>query len=88
MPTDLEADIQSAWKMAQLTLPLASPDKEEVLGLIAALCRCAARARSIGFLTGESELLRMVRFLEGRIANADFPRYGISSAPRHDPGGS
>ena len=81
MPADLEADIQSAWNKAQMTLPLTSPDKEEVVGLIAALRHCAARAKSIGFLSGETELLRMARFLEGRITNADFPRYGIGRAP-------
>ncbi len=80
MPIDLEADIQSAWKRAQMTLPLASPDKQEVLSLIDALRRCADRAKSIGFLSGEAELLRMARFLEGRIARADFPRCGSASA--------
>jgi hypothetical protein len=80
LPADLEADIQQAWNKAQVTLPLASPDKDEVLGLIAALRHCAARAKGIGFLSGETELLRMARFLEGRITHADFPRYGIGSA--------
>ena len=77
MRAELEADIQLAWDKAQMTLPLASPNKEEVVGLIAALRQCAARAKAIGFLSGETELLRMARFLEGRIADADFPRYGI-----------
>jgi hypothetical protein len=76
MPNDLEADIQSAWAKANTALRLTEQNKEEIVRLIGALRNCAARAGAIGFTTGELELLRMARFLEGRIAPSEFPHYG------------
>jgi hypothetical protein len=75
MPADLEADIQSAWDKANKALRCTAQNKEEIVGLVAALRHCAARASAIGFATGELELLRMARYLEGRIAPSEFPRY-------------
>ncbi len=75
MPSDLEADIQAAWTSANAALRLNEQNKDEVMGLIAALRHCAARAKAIGFETGETELLRMARYLEGRIAPSVFPQY-------------
>jgi hypothetical protein len=76
MPANLEADIQAVWDNANAALRLTEQNKDEVIGLIAALRHCAARAKAIGFQTGETELLRMARYLEGRIAPSEHPRYG------------
>jgi hypothetical protein len=75
MPSDLEADIQVVWDSANTALRLNEQNRDEVIGLIAALRHCAARAKAIGFQTGETELLRMARYLEGRIALSEYPRY-------------
>ena len=71
----LEAEIQLAWDRANAALLNSQPDKDELTGLAASLRHCAGRAKAIGFLTGERELLRMACYLEGRISQADYPRY-------------
>jgi len=68
-------EIQIAWDKANTVLLDSNPDKEEVAGLAAALRHCAARAKAIGFVSGETELLRMARYLDGRIGKSDYPRY-------------
>ncbi len=60
----LELEIQIAWDKANAELLKSNPSKEEVAGLVAALRHCAGRAKAIGFVTGELELLRMARYLE------------------------
>jgi hypothetical protein len=72
----LELEIQIAWDKANTALLRDKQDVEEVKGLIVALRHCASRSGAIGFTTGEKELLRMARYLEGRISTSDFPRYG------------
>jgi len=74
--TRLETDIQSVWEKATAALPCAGPDRQAIVDLVASLRDCAARSRAIGFVTGERELLRMVRHLEGRISVAVHSRYG------------
>jgi len=71
----LEADIQVAWSRASAVLPCADFDANEVAGLVVSLRDCAKRASAIGFASGERELLRMARFLEGRISQSDYPQY-------------
>jgi hypothetical protein len=73
----LEADIQAAWSRATAVLPCAKFDAREVAKLVVSLRDCAQRASAIGFASGERELLRMARFLEGRISQSDYPRYGF-----------
>ncbi len=63
----LDLGIQIAWDKANTDLVNGSPDKEEVTGLAVALRHCAGRAKAMGFVTGETELLRMARYLEGHI---------------------
>ena len=63
----LELEIQLAWDKANTELLNGTPDKEEVRGLAVALRHCAGRAKAIGFATGETELLRMARYLESHI---------------------
>jgi hypothetical protein len=75
MPADLEADIQAAWDKANRALRSTEKNKDHLIGLIAALRRCALRAKAIGFEIGETELLRVSHYLEGRIAPSEFPRY-------------
>src|SRR5262245_1724823 len=74
--TPLAADIQSAWEKAAAVLPCADPDPQAVAELVAALRDCAERAKAIGFIGGERELLRMAGFLEGRISTTVYSRYG------------
>jgi hypothetical protein len=74
--TALAADIQSAWEKASAALPCASLDPQAVIDLVAALRDCAERAKAIGFVGGERELLRMAGYLEGRISQAVYTRYG------------
>jgi hypothetical protein len=74
--TPLDADIQTAWSEAKATLPCVNPDPRAVSDLIESLQDCAERAKAIGFENGERELLRMAKFLRGRITPSDFPRYG------------
>ena len=74
--TPLATDIQSAWGKATAILPCANPDPNAVAELVAALRDCAERAKAIGFVDGERELLRMARFLEGRISQNVYSRYG------------
>ena len=64
----LELEIQIAWDKANIELLNSSPDKVEVTGLVAALRHCAGRAKAISFVTGETELLRMARYLEAHIS--------------------
>jgi hypothetical protein len=64
----LELEIQIAWDKANAELLNSNPDQEEVTGLVAALRHCAGRAKGIGFVTGETELLRMARYLETHIS--------------------
>ena len=73
--TPLDTDIQTAWSKAKATLPCAKPDPLAVSDLITALQDCAERAKAIGFQNGERELLRMAKFLRGRITPSDYPRY-------------
>jgi len=75
MTAELEADIQAAWNEANKALRCTNAEREELTGLIAALRHCATRSSAIGFVTGERELLRMARYLEGRISSSEFPRY-------------
>jgi hypothetical protein len=77
----LEAEIQLAWDRANTALLNSQPDEDEVTGLAASLRHCAARAKAIGFLTGERELLRMACYLEARISQADYPRYNDPQRP-------
>jgi len=74
--TALATDIQSAWEKASALLPCASPNPQVVVDLVAALRDCAERARAIGFLGGERELVRMAGYLEGRISQSVYSRYG------------
>ena len=74
-PSPLELEIQIAWDKANTALLNSNPDPNEVAGLAAALRHCAARAKAIGCASGETELLRMARYLDGRISQADYPRY-------------
>jgi hypothetical protein len=74
-PITLEADIQAAWGRAKAVLSCANFDVHEVADLATSLRDCAQRASAIGFASGERELLRMARFLEGRISPSDYPRY-------------
>jgi hypothetical protein len=78
MAADLDADIQHAWHRATMTLRSSDQNQREVAALIAALHDCAARAKSIGFESGETELLRMARYLEGRLAPSAFPSYSTN----------
>ena len=71
----LELEIQLAWDKANAALLNSNPNKDEVAGLAAALRHCAGRAKAIGFVSGETELLRMARYLDGRIGQSDYPRY-------------
>jgi hypothetical protein len=64
----LDLGIQLAWDKANTELLNGSPNKDELIALIAALRHCAARAKAIGFVTGETELLRMARYLEAHIS--------------------
>jgi len=75
MTNDLEFDIQRAWGKARTALVNVNPDAEEITDLIGALRSCAESANRIGFHTGERELLRMARHLEGRLRCGDYPRY-------------
>jgi hypothetical protein len=72
---ELESDIQIAWGRAAAALPCISPDPQKTAELVAALRDCAARAKAIGFLSGERELLRMAGFLERRLGRAEYPQY-------------
>jgi hypothetical protein len=74
-PTELETDIQTAWEKAKAALPSSRLDPQAVAELVAALLDCARRAKDIGFLGGERELLRMAGYLDGRVSPSDFPRY-------------
>jgi hypothetical protein len=64
----LELEIQIAWDKANTGLLNGKPDKQEMIGLVASLRHCAGRAKVIGFATGETELLRMARYLEAHIS--------------------
>jgi hypothetical protein len=77
----LEAEIQLAWDRANAALLNSKPDKDEIAGLAASLRHCAARAKAIGFVTGERELLRMACYLDGRISQGDYPRYSNRQNP-------
>jgi hypothetical protein len=74
--TALATDIQSAWEKASAALPSPSPDPREIADLVTALRDCAERAKAIGFAGGERELLRMAGYLEGRISQSVYSRYG------------
>ena len=74
--TALEADIQTAWDKATSVLPRADLDEQMVIELVAALRDCAERANAIGFISGERELLRMAGYLQGRVSQNEYPRYG------------
>ena len=75
MAAALELEIQLTWDRANAALLNSKPDVQEITGLIAALRHCAARSSAIGFASGDRELLRMARYLEGRISPSDHPRY-------------
>jgi len=76
----LDTDIQVAWDQANTALLSHNPDKGEVAGLAAALRHCAKRAKAIGFVSGEKELLRMAGYLDGRIGPAEYPRYATEES--------
>jgi hypothetical protein len=78
MAADLDADIQYAWQRATTTLRCSDQSQNDVAALIAALHDCAARAKAIGFESGETELLRMARYLKGRLAPSAFPSYSTN----------
>jgi hypothetical protein len=78
MAADLDADIQYAWHRATTTLRGSANSQQEIADLIAALRDCAARAKAVGFESGQTELLRMARYLEGRIAPSAFPSYSTN----------
>ena len=48
---------------AKMVLRLTEQNKDEIAGLIAALCHCATGAKAIEFESGEEEPLRMARYL-------------------------
>jgi hypothetical protein len=81
--TAMAADIQTAWKGAREALPQANPDPQALADLIALLIDCAERAAAIGFTSGEAELRRMARYLEGRISPELYNRYGRDGRIRH-----
>jgi hypothetical protein len=80
--TALATDIQSAWEKATAALPCADLDPQAVAELVAALQDCAERAKAIGFTGGERELLRMAGYLEGRISQNVYSRYGTDGLIR------